>query len=116
MTVRALDTLIVIALCMSSHRVLVASGWSHTAFATCIHACIATALAAFSAAKKIPLVVLAARPRRATITAALVLRRAPKNIVLFVEARLCAFQLRDRLPHWGKVWFQARQLHLAPTI
>lgn len=116
MTVHALDTLIVIALCVSSHRVLVASGWSHTAFAACIHARIATALAAFSATKKIPFVVAAARSRRASITAALVFRRAPENIVVFVEARLGAFQLRDRLPQWGKVWSQARQLHLAPTI
>merc|ERR1719382_1751637 len=36
-TVRALDTLILIALCVSSHRVLVASGWSDTAFAACTH-------------------------------------------------------------------------------
>merc|ERR1719382_2164921 len=96
-TVRALDTLILIALCVCSHRVLVASRWSHTAFASCIHACIATALAALPAAKKIPFVILAARTRRAPIPAAFVFRGAPENTVLFVETRLCTFQLRNRL-------------------
>jgi len=100
----ALDALIVVALCVSSHRVLVASGRSHAAFAACIHACITTALAAFSTAEKVAFVVLAARPRRATIPAAFVLRRAPENIVLIVEARPCTLQFRYHLRRWCKVW------------
>lgn len=100
----ALDALIVVALCVSSHRVLVASRRSHAAFAACIHACITTALAAFSTAEKVAFVVLAARPRRASIPAAFVLRRAPENTVLIVEARPCALQFRYHLRRWCKVW------------
>merc|ERR1712125_23926 len=99
-TSKALDALIVVALGVSSHRVLVASGRSHAAFAACIHACITAALTAFSAAEKIAFVVLAARPRRASIPAAFVLRRAPKHIVLVVEARPCTLQFRYHLRHW----------------
>jgi len=116
LTSLALDALIVVALCVSSHRVLVASGRSHAAFAACIHACITTALTAFSTAEEIVVVVLAARPRRASIPAALIFRRAPEDVVLFVEACLRALKFRNRLRHWGEVWLQARQFHLAPTI
>jgi len=111
-----LDALIVVALCVSSHRVLVASGWSHAAFAACIHACITTALTAFSTAEKIAFVVLAARPRRASIPAAFVLGRAPEDVILLVEACPCALKSRNRLRHWGEVWLQARHFHLTPTI
>jgi len=116
LTICALDALIVVALCVSSHRILVASGRSHAAFAACIHACITTALTAFSTAEKIVFVVLAARPRRASIPAAGVFRRAPEDVVLFVEACPCALKFRNRLRHWGEVWLQAGQFHLAPTI
>lgn len=97
MTISTFDTLILVTLCVLSHRILVTCGRSHAAFTVGIHACITTALTTLSAAKQIIFIVLAARARRAAISATFILRRAPENIVLRVEARLCALRFHNTL-------------------
>lgn len=105
--IHTLDALILVALCVLSHRILIACGWSHATFAVGVHACITTAFTPLSAAKQITSVVCTARACRAAIPAAVVLRRTPENIVLVVEARLCTWIIRNILQHRRKVWSQA---------
>lgn len=91
------DTLILVALCVLSHRILIACGWSHATFAVGVHACITTAFTPLSAAKRITLVILTARACRAAIPTAFVLCRTPENIVLVVKARPCSWIVRNLL-------------------